>query len=99
MTIQKNKQGAALTYQLTGRLDTTTAPDLDAALGADLAGVTSLVIDLTDVEYLSSAGLRSLLAAQKKMNAADGKMVVRGANDSIKEVFDITGFSDMLTIE
>ncbi len=99
MTIQTEKQGTSLTYRLAGRLDTTTAPDFDAAITADLAGVASLVIDLSAVEYLSSAGLRSLLAAQKKMNAVQGKMVVRGANDSIKEVFDITGFSDMLTIE
>lgn len=99
MIITKNKQDKALTYALAGRLDTTTAPDLDAALAQDLPGVTSLVIDMAELEYLSSAGLRSLLAAQKKMNAVEGKMVVRGANDSIKEVFDITGFTEMLTIE
>ena len=98
MTIEQTKNGTELTVALTGRLDTTTAPELEAALQQSLPGITSLIFDLAGLEYISSAGLRLLLSAQKEMNR-QGKMVVRGANETIREVFDITGFTDIMTIE
>ena len=97
MTIQKQKDGGKLTVALGGRLDTTTAPELEAEV-KQLDGVTELVFELTSLEYISSAGLRVLLSAQKTMNK-QGSMVVRGANDDLKDIFDVTGFSDILTIE
>lgn len=96
MTISKNSNGGELTVALEGRLDTATAPSLEAELGT-LEGVTSLIFDFEKLEYISSAGLRVLLASQKVMNK-QGTMVINNANESIKEVFDITGFSDILTI-
>lgn len=98
MTINKNKVGTEMTIALTGRLDTTTAPQLEMELQNSLAGVESLIFDLAALEYISSAGLRVLLYAQKVMNR-QGRMVVRGANEMIQEVFEITGFADILTIE
>ncbi|MBQ0014827.1 MAG: STAS domain-containing protein [Clostridia bacterium] len=96
MDIVKNANGEALEVVLKGRLDTTTAPELEAAL--ELDGITDLVLDFEGLEYISSAGLRVILAAQKKMSA-QGKMVIKNVNDTIKEVFEITGFIDILTIE
>ena len=98
MTIEKNLDGAALTLTLGGRLDTTTAPQLEAELKASLESVEHLVLDFTALDYLSSAGLRVLLAAQKQMNK-QGDMVVRHVNETIAEIFDVTGFCDILTIE
>lgn len=98
MKINKTAEGAALTVALEGRLDTTTAPELEAELKSSLGGVTSLVIDLASLEYISSAGLRVLLSAQKTMNK-QGSMVVRNANETIQEIFEVTGFCDILTIE
>ena len=98
MTIEKNLSGSALTLTLTGRLDTTTAPQLEAELKANLNGVENLVMDFAALDYLSSAGLRVLLAAQKQMNKQGG-MVVRNVNETIAEIFEVTGFSDILTIE
>jgi len=96
MDIKKTSNGDSLVVELTGRLDTTTAPELEAAL--ELDGVKDLVLDFLNLEYISSAGLRVILAAQKKMSS-QGSMVVRNVNDTIKEVFEITGFIDILTIE
>lgn len=96
MDIVKNAAGEALEVVLKGRLDTTTAPELEAAL--ELDGISDLVLDFEGLEYISSAGLRVILAAQKKMSA-QGKMVIKNVNDTIKEVFEITGFIDILTIE
>ena len=96
MDIVKNANGEALEVVLKGRLDTTTAPELEAAL--ELDGITDLVLDFEGLEYISSAGLPVILAAQKKMSA-QGKMVIKNVNDTIKEVFEITGFIDILTIE
>lgn len=98
MEIVNNKEANTLTLALVGRLDTTTAPQLETALNESLDGVEELVFDFKDLEYISSAGLRVLLSAQKKMNA-QGKMVIRSANENIMEVFSITGFTDVLTIE
>lgn len=98
MTIEKTIHAAEMTITLSGRLDTTTAPQLEAELKANLAGVEHLVLDFAGLDYLSSAGLRVLLAAQKQMNR-QGDMVVRGVNETIAEIFDVTGFCDILTIE
>lgn len=98
MEIIKNKNGNSLDIALVGRLDTTTAPALETEIKASIDGVEQLVIDFAKLEYISSAGLRVLLAAQKIMNK-QGKMIIRNANDDIKEVFEITGFCDILTVE
>lgn len=97
MTIQKTVQGGAMTLALAGRLDTATAPQLEAEL-ASLDGVTALTLDFSALEYLSSAGLRVLLSAHKRMSR-QGSMVVRNINGTIREVFELTGFLDLLTIE
>ena len=98
MTIDTKRDGGKLTVALEGRLDTTTAPQLESELRPALEGVTELVFDLKDLAYVSSAGLRVLLSAQKTMNK-QGSMVVRGANADLLEIFDVTGFSDILNIE
>ena len=98
MTIEKTKNGNELTVALTGRLDTTTASQLEAELKESLSGVEKLVLDFAALEYLSSAGLRVLLAAQKIMNK-QGEMIVKNVNETIAEIFEVTGFSDILTIE
>lgn len=98
MTITKHQDGSKLTIELEGRLDTTTAPQLESELKTSLSGVEDLAFDMKALDYISSAGLRVLLAAQKTMNK-QGEMVIRGANEDIKEIFEVTGFSDILTIE
>ena len=98
MTIDKQLNGSELTIALTGRVDTTTAPELENAIKENIAGVTNLVMDFAGLEYLSSAGLRVILGAQKTMNK-QGEMVIRNVNETINEVFEITGFIDILTIE
>ena len=98
MTITKTQDHNALTLFLEGRLDTTTSPQLETELSASLDGVTHLTLDMAKLVYLSSAGLRVILAAQKRMNK-QGKMVVRHVDDTIMEVFEVTGFVDILTIE
>ena len=98
MTIEKKINGEAVTLVVSGRLDTQTAPELEAELDSVLAGLKELTFDMTNLEYVSSAGLRVILKAQKAMNA-QGSMKLTGVNDSIMEVFDITGFLDILTIE
>ena len=98
MTIQKTANGSALTLALEGRLDTTTAPQLEAEINSSIEGVTDLVLDFENLEYISSAGLRVLLASQKIMNK-QGQMKLIKVCDDVKEVFEITGFSDILTVE
>ena len=98
MTIEKSINGAAATLKIIGRLDTTTAPELEAAIDGCVADIKDLVLDCTDLEYVSSAGLRVILKAQKLMNAR-GAMKLTHVNETIMEVFDITGFADILTIE
>lgn len=98
MNIIKTSEGTKLTFAIEGRLDTTTAPQLEGEIKGALTGVTELVLDFSQLEYLSSAGLRVILAAQKIMNK-QGRMVIRHVNETILEVFEVTGFSDILTIE
>lgn len=98
MIINKTVEESKLVLAPVGRLDTTTAPELDKELDASLEGIKTLVIDFKDVAYISSAGLRVILKA-KKLMSANGEMKVTGANTMIMEVFEITGFADMITIE
>ena len=98
LNINKEKNGNALKVKLEGRLDTTTAPQLEGELKDSLEGVTELDFDINDLQYISSAGLRVLLSMQKIMNK-QGEMTVRGANDDIREIFEVTGFSEILSIE
>ncbi|MCI2048990.1 MAG: STAS domain-containing protein [Lachnospiraceae bacterium] len=98
MTIQDDRNGSSLTVKVGGRLDTTTAPELDTHLASALDGVKDLVFDFSDLEYISSAGLRVLLATVKRMNK-QGTMVVKNANEIVKEVFDVTGFMDILNVQ
>ena len=97
MKVTLDKNGSTLKVSVSGRLDTTTAPELEKTLGSQLEGIESLTLDFGDLAYISSAGLRVLLALQKKMNR-QGQMVVTHVNDNIMEVFDVTGFLDVLTI-
>lgn len=98
MNIIKKADGNKLTIALEGRLDTTTAPQLENEFKESLPGVKALELDLASLAYISSAGLRVVLFALKMMKK-QGSMVVRNVNETVMEVFEITGFSDMLTIE
>lgn len=98
MQIIKTVSDSALTLALSGRLDTNTAPELEAELGAKIKDISELVLDFSNLEYISSAGLRVLLSAQKELNT-HGKMVVKNVCEDIMDVFDITGFAEILTIE
>lgn len=97
MTITKTAENGTLRIALEGRLDTNTAPQLEAELKTSLSGITELELDFSGLEYISSAGLRVLLAAQKTMSR-QGKMTIRNVNETIMEVFEITGFVEILTI-
>lgn len=97
MTVEKKMDGDTLTLSLSGRLDTTTAPDLEKMIVGELPDIQKLVLDLADLEYISSAGLRVLLMAQKSMSRKGG-MDVLHPNELIMEVFDVTGFTDILNI-
>ena len=98
LNITKKSEGTTLEVALEGRLDTTTAPQLEAELKSDLPGVTNLIMDFEKLEYISSAGLRVLLSAQKIMNK-QGEMKLIHVSDVIYEIFEVTGFSDILNIE
>ncbi len=98
LNITKNIHETELTVVLTGRLDTITAPELEKELKASLDGVSALTIDMATLEYISSTGLRVLLSAQKTMNR-QGEMKIKNVNETIMEIFEVTGFSDILTIE
>lgn len=97
MDIQKTRTEDQLQIALTGQLDTLSAPLLDAELSGFDASVKQLSLDFTNLDYISSAGLRVVLTAQKEMNARQGKMTVSGANETIRHVFKLTGFSSVLT--
>lgn len=99
MKIEATRNEKKLTLALKGRLDTTTAPKLEETLKGSLEHTTELFMDFLELEYLSSAGLRVLLAASKTMKKKDGTMVVCNVNEDIMEVFTITGFTDILTIQ
>ncbi len=98
MNINTKTEGGMLLVALEGRLDTGSAPQLEGVLKEKLRGVTELVMDFQELAYISSAGLRVLLSAMKLMKK-QGSMVVRNVNETVMEVFEITGFADMLTIE
>ena len=98
MTINKQQNGTALTLAVEGRLDTITSPELEAALKESLEGIDALTFDFSALDYISSAGLRVLLSAQKQMNK-QGSMKVTGVSEIIMEIFEVTGFTDLLTIE
>ena len=98
LNINKTQKGSTLTLALEGRLDTITSPELDEVVKEALDGVTELVFDFTELQYISSAGLRVLLSAQKKM-AKQGSMKILHVNETIMEIFEVTGFSEILTIE
>ena len=98
MTINIEKNGEMLTLKIEGRLDTTTAPELEKTINEQSEGIKDLVMDMEKLEYISSAGLRVLLAAQKKMNKI-GTMKLTHVCDAVMEVFEMTGFSDILVFE
>ena len=98
MTIEKIMNGSTAVLKITDMLDTETAPELEALIDSELAGVDDLTLDFEALEYVSSAGLRVILKAQKMMNAA-GKMKIVHVNESIMEIFEITGFTGILNIE
>ena len=99
MTINKISDENKLTIEVSGRLDTVTAPELENELKSSLDGVCELTFDLKDLEYVSSAGLRVLLTAQKMIDEKGGKMTVTGASEDILDIFEITGFSAILSVE
>ncbi|MBP3754809.1 MAG: STAS domain-containing protein [Lachnospiraceae bacterium] len=98
MTINKTQDGSKLEIALEGRLDTMTTPSLEEEIKNSIEGITELVFDLKDLAYVSSAGLRVLLSAQKTMNK-QGTMTIRNANEEVLEIFEVTGFIDILNIE
>ncbi len=98
MTVTKTKKGTELVIAIEGRVDTTTSPQLDSEIKDSIAGITKLVFDFAKVEYISSAGLRVLLTAQKTMNK-QGEMCVTNCGEDIMEIFEVTGFTDILTIK
>ena len=98
MNITKKTEGSTLIIALEGRLDTMTAPELEAELKASMDSADKLVLDFTALDYISSAGLRVLLSAHKAMSAKGGMKVIH-VNEIVREVFDVTGFCDILTIE
>ena len=98
MTIEIKKNGKETTIEVVGRLDTITAPVLEKTIGENIEGIQSLVLDLKGLEYISSAGLRVLLGAQKKIQRT-GAMKLTGVCEDVMEIFEMTGFADILTIE
>lgn len=98
MTVEKILNGTEFNIKVIGRLDTTTAPELEKELTESISGAEKLIMDFESLEYLSSAGLRVLLQAQKTMNK-QGEMIVKNVNETIMEIFEVTGFTDFLTIE
>lgn len=98
MIIEKIIDGKELTIMVEGRLDTMTAPALEKEIEENITGVEKLVLDLKALDYISSAGLRVILSAQKLMNK-QGEMIVKNVNETVSEIFEITGFCDVLTIE
>lgn len=98
MTINKTKNGNILNVSVDGRVDTSTAPEFETAVKSDIEGVTELNIDFSKLSYISSAGLRCLLSLQKIMNT-QGSLTITGVNETVSEIFEVTGFSEILTIK
>ena len=98
MKINKTQAGSKLTLTFEGRLDSSSAPQLEMEIKSNLGGITELVLNFAELVYLSSAGLRVILAAQKQMNK-QGKMVIAKVNETIMEIFEVTGFAEILTFE
>lgn len=98
LKITKHADGSTLTVKVEGRVDSNTAVELDRALNGALDGITKLILDFERLEYISTAGLRALLIAQKTMNQ-QGTIVIRNVSAAVKEIFEVTGFTDMLMIE
>lgn len=96
--ITKNIENQKAVLALKGKLDTTTAPELDKTINEIISDIKELVLDFADLQYISSAGLRVLLSAQKAMNAR-GEMKLKNVGETVMEIFEVTGFSDILTIE
>jgi anti-sigma B factor antagonist len=99
MEIQKRRDGKSLTVTLQGRLDTVTSPQLEAELKDELDETTLLRFDFTGLEYIASAGLRVLLSLQKKMDERKGSLILGNVNEAVMEIFNMTGFSEILSIE
>lgn len=99
LTITKTIENEKALFVLSGRIDTTTAPELEQEVKAPLDGVSELTLDMKDLSYISSAGLRVLLSAHKMMAARNGSLIITGANEVVNEIFEVTGFSDILTIQ
>ena len=99
MEIKKTKSGQTLNIKLLGRLDTNTAPELDENIKEDLKSVDAIEMDLKELDYISSAGLRTILVIHKTMTAKQGSLVIKNVKDEVMEVFDMTGFSSFLNIE
>ena len=98
MNINIEKTNASTVMEIEGRLDTTTAPELENAINGEGEALKSLVLDFKGVDYISSAGLRVLLSAQKKMNS-QGYMELRGVSEAVMDIFEMTGFADILEIK
>ena len=99
MEVKFNKQDSNLTVVISGNIDTVTAPELDAKLQENIAGVKDLVLDFAAVDYISSAGLRVILMANQQLEDADGTMTIKNANDDVRDVFEMTGFDSLLNLE
>ena len=99
MKILTKSEGNKVVLEFQGRLDTVTAPEAEATLNNSIVEAEELILDFGNLDYISSAGLRVLLSAQKKMQAKAGSMMIQNVNDTIKEVFEVTGFVDILTIQ
>jgi len=99
VTMDINEEQSRLFIKIEGRLDTKTAPELEEKINQSTGAISNIVMDFTELEYISSAGLRVLLKTHKAMKAKKGSMVIRGANEEVQEVFTITGFSDILRLE
>ena len=99
MEVKFNKQSSSLTVVISGNIDTVTAPELDAKLQENLAGIKDLVLDFAAVDYISSAGLRVILMTNQLMEDVDGNMTVKNVNEDVRDVFEMTGFDSLLNLE
>ena len=99
LSVTKTKDNETLTAKVTGRIDTTTSPQFDSEFKGELSGIKKRILDFTEVEYISSSGLRVLLSLHKTMTASDGQLIICKPTEMVLEVFDVTGFADLLNIE